>query len=88
MATVVGRIFNIKTLLTYSKGIHGGRDATSNGVNIDLGGGKILRIQNLVVDVQHTGDDSKTVNDGIRRCVFVKEKNNIEKLVRKNQLDS
>ena len=84
----MGARYNIKTLLTFSEGNDGGRDAAARGVDIDLGGGHILRNQNLVVQVKHTGKESETITDTIRRNVFEKEKKKVEKLVKKNQLDT
>ena len=84
----MGARYNIKTLLTFSEGEDVGRDATARGVNIDLGGGHILRNQNLVVQVKHTGKESETITDTIRRNVFEKEKKKVEKLVKKKQLDT
>ena len=88
VATVVGDTFNIKTLLTFTKGRDGGRDAAADCVNIDLGEENILVNQNLVVKVEHSKDESKTIDDDMRRDLFEKDKNNVEELVQKNQLDT
>ena len=88
VATVVGDTFNIKTLLTFTKGRDGGRDAAADYVNIDLGEENILVNQNLVVKVEHSKDESKTIDDDMRRDLFEKDKNNVEELVQKNQLDT
>ena len=58
----MGDRFNIKTILTFSKGKDGGRDAVANGVNIDLGGGNILTNRNLVVQVKHTKKESEIID--------------------------
>ena len=78
--------YKIKTLLTFSEGKDGCRDAAAYGVDIDLGGGYILRNQNLVVQVKHTGKESETITDTIRRNIFEKQKMKVEKLGKKIQL--
>ena len=75
VATVVGDRFNIKTKLTFTEGRDGGQDAVANGVNIDLGGGNILTNQNLVVQVKHTGKESKK----IAKWVYANEQIKVEK---------
>ena len=79
----MGDRFNIKTILIFSKGKDGGRDAVADGVNIDLGGGNILTNRNLVVQVKHTKKESEIID----KKVYEKEKMKVEKLVQKGQLD-
>ena len=58
-------------------------------MNIDLGGGNILRNQDLIVQVKHTGEDqSKTIPNHVRKKIFETEKKKVEKLVKENQLDT
>ena len=83
-ATVVSSKYNIKTLLTFSEGQDGGRDAAASGVDIDTGGGNILKNQNLVVQVKHTKKESATINNS----VFGKEKEKVKKLVQEKKLDT
>ena len=84
--TVLGHIYNIKTLLTFSKGPDGGRDAAAHNVNIDFGGGN-LENQDLIVQVKHTGK-VESITDSVRKRIFKGEKEKVEKLVKENQLDT
>ena len=58
-------------------------------MNIDLGGGNILKNQDLIVQVKHTGKDQpEKITDSVRRKIFEKEKKQVEELVKRNKLDT
>ena len=50
-------------------------------VDIDLGGGNILKNQNVVVQVKHTTRQSAVLTDAIRKRVFEKEKDKVKKRI-------
>ena len=68
-----------------------GKDIGQSAVataNIDLGGGNVLRDQNVVVRVKHTKNKSETFTDGIRNRDFDKgEQQKVKELVVEEKLD-
>ena len=58
-------------------------------MNIDLGGKNVLKNQDLIVQVKHTGKDQpEKITDSVRRKIFEKEKKQVEELVQRNKLDT
>ena len=64
-----------------------GVDAMARRVDIDLGRGKVLENQNVVVHVKHTKNALVKCTDLTIRRVFEIEKQKVKVLVSKNKLD-
>ena len=79
-ATVLKETYKIPFLIV-EKGRDEGYDAVESRVDIDLGGGNILKNQNVVVQVKHTTRQSAVLTDAIRKRVFEKEKDKVKKRI-------
>ena len=58
-------------------------------MNINLGGKNVLKNQDLIVQVKHTGKElPEKITNSVRRKIFEKEKKQVEELVKRNKLDT
>ena len=73
--------------MKFKSGKDRGVDAVANGVNFNIGGGNVLKNQNVVVQVKHTKYESEKFNDSTRGKVFNGEMEKVKNLVKNNELD-
>ena len=85
-ASVVQEHFKI-SLISFSEGKDGGRDAVARNVTLQLGTGKLIRGRNVVVQAKHTKNPWGIIDNSSRARVFEKEIPKVHQMVKRKELD-